>query len=126
MVDRSLEEELGRRFDGLQLAMLKNIICNSKGSPASRTYTNNIKELAPTLEFYSPKAYKYLRSIIPLLHPSLIRKWARNVSCESGFLGESFFMLETKGKPNGDKKDCCLVIDAMAICKQTQWEPANK
>ena len=52
LVNRSLEEELGRGFDGLQLAILKNVICNSKVSPTSRTYTNSIKEFALTLEFY--------------------------------------------------------------------------
>ena len=62
---------------------------------------------------------------MPLPHPSLIRKWARNVNCEPGFIGESFRILEEQAKINTEKKDCCLVLDAMTIRKQVQWEPAN-
>ena len=88
-------------------------------------FVANIKEFALTLDFYSPKAYRYIRSIIPLPHPSLIREWSRNINCEPGFLGESFVVLEREAKQNVDNKDCCLVLDAMAIRKQVQWEPAT-
>ena len=62
---------------------------------------------------------------MPLPNLSLVRKWACNVSCEPGFIGESFRILEEQAKSNEDMKDCCLVLDALAICKQVQWEPAN-
>ena len=47
------------------------------------------------------------------------------MNCEPGFIGESFKILEDQAKINEEKKDCCLVLDAMAIRKQIQWEPAN-
>ena len=47
------------------------------------------------------------------------------MNCEPGFIGESFTILEEQAKMNTEKKDCCLVLDAMAIRKQVQWEPAN-
>jgi hypothetical protein len=125
LIKRSLEEELHKRFDGLKLSLLKNIISNSRGSPSNRRCSNSTKEFALTLNFYSPKAFKYIHFIIPLSHPSLIRKWTRNANCQPGFLGESFAVLEIEAKQNGENKDCCVVLDAMAIRKQVQWEPAN-
>jgi hypothetical protein len=125
LINKSLEEELHKKFDGVKLAVLKNVLNNSKGSSRSRRYSSTIKEFALTLNFYSPKAYTYVRSIIPLPHPSLIRKWASNINCEPGFLGESFHILEEEAKLDVEKRDCCLVLDAMAIRKQVLWEPSN-
>ena len=125
LINQTEEELLHREFDGMKRSIFKNLLQNSNISPQSRRYTNSIKEFALTLSYYSPKAYAYVRSIMPLPHPSLIRKWARNVNCEPGFIGESFRILEEQAKVNTEKKDCCLVLDAMAIRKQVQWESAN-
>ena len=125
LISPTEEEQLHREFDGMKKSIFKNLLKNSNISSRSRRYENSIKEFALTLSYYSPKAYKYVRSIIPLPHPSLIQKWARNVNCEPGFIGESFKILEDQAKINEEKKDCCLVLDAMAIRKQIQWEPAN-
>ena len=125
LINRTEEERLHRKFDGMKRSIFKNFLQNSNISSQSRRYNNSIKEFALTLSYYSPKAYAYVRSIMPLPHPSLIRKWARNVNCEPGFIGESFRSLEEQAKIDKEKKDCCLVLDAMAIRKQVQWEPAN-
>ena len=125
LINQTEEELLHREFNGMKRSIFKNLLQNSNISPQSRRYTNSIKEFALTLSYYSPKAYAYVRSIMPLPHLSLIRKWARNVNCEPGFIGESFRILEEQAKTNTEKKDCCLVLDAMAIRKQVQWEPAN-
>ncbi len=48
------------------------------------------------------------------------------MDCEPGFLAEAFKSLETKVKNSPSKKDCCLMIDAMAIRKQTILDPKEK
>ena len=69
-----------------------------------------------TLHYYSPKAYEYIRSIVPLPNKSLIRKSSSKCACEPGFTKEAFASLST-----ANDKDYCLIIDAMAIRKQTIW-----
>lgn len=125
LIKHSEEKQLRQKFDGFRSSILQNIQHNSKGASRGRRYNNAIKEFALTLNYYSAKAYAYVRSIMPLPHPSLIRKWASNVNCEPGFLSESFRILEELVKSNEETKDCCLVLDAMAIRKQVLWESAN-
>ncbi|CAB4014005.1 THAP domain-containing 1-like [Paramuricea clavata] len=65
-------ESLQSTFENKHLQFLYNFK-NLKASPSGRRYSDEIKEFAVTLYFYSPKAYKYVRSIIPLPNQSLIR-----------------------------------------------------
>ena len=58
-----------------------------------------------TLHYYSPKAYEYVRTILPLPHESLIKKW-------------SFESLQQDIAKSPEKKDCFLIIDAMSTRKQ--------
>ena len=91
--------------------------------PCGRRYTDDIKEFALTLHYYSPKAYEYVRSILPLPNPSLIRKWSSSVNCEPGCLDEAFESLKVDVEEKPERKDCSLIIDAMSIRKQTILKP---
>ena len=88
-----------------------------------RRYSDAVKEFATTLNYYSAKAYQYVRSILPLPHPSLIRKWSSILECEPGFIKEAFESLEKNAMSCPEKKDCFLIIDAMSTRKQTLWDP---
>ena len=112
-------------FDNLQFSLFQNTKNNVTSAPSARRYDDQVKEFALTLYFYSAKAYKYVRSIIPLPHPSLLRKWLSSVNYEPGFSKEAFTALESKVSNEAIKRDCCLIIDAMSIRKQTVWEPKN-
>jgi hypothetical protein len=74
-------ELLSAKFDGVQLANFRDTKNNASCYPCGRRYVDVVKEFATTLNYYSPKAYEYVRSIIPLPHPSLIRKWSSVVEC---------------------------------------------
>lgn len=117
---------LHANFDTMQLALFKNVLKNSKRRSKGRRYSDEVKEFAVTLQYYSTKAYKYVRSILPLPHPSLIQKWSRSINCEPGFFTEAFETLQNECKSINEKRDCCLVIDAMAIRKQAIWNEAKK
>ena len=86
------------RFDALQLSIFKDTQNNVTRTLCGRRYSDMVKEFAVTLNFYSPKAYEYVRSIIPLLRPSLIRKWSSMLECEPGFIKESFEALKKESK----------------------------
>ena len=112
-------------FKGLNLQLFNNSMKNNQVHSCGRRYNDQIREFAVTVQFYSPKAYNYLRKIIPLPAPSLIKSLARSIKCSPGFIAEAFKILEEEVKDHSEKKDCCLVFDAMAIRKQTLWDPTK-
>ena len=122
IVKTEVADRLHASFDKLQLSIFHNAKNNTTISPCGRRYTDDIKEFALTLHYYSSKAYEYVRSIIPLPNPSLIRKWSSSVNCKPGFLQEAFQSLQSEVEEIPLKKDCCLIIDAMSIRKQTLWD----
>ena len=63
-------ELLSAKFDGVQLAIFRDTKNNASRVPRGRRYADVVKEFATTLGYYSPKAYEYVRSIIPLPQPS--------------------------------------------------------
>lgn len=122
VIKTEIADRLHKSFDKLQLSIFYNAKNNTMTSPCGRRYTDDIKEFSLTLYFYSPKAYEYVRSILPLPNPSLIRKWSSSVNCEPGFLDEAFESLKADVKEKPERKDCSLIIDAMSIRKQTLLE----
>ncbi len=121
VINSSEAEALHSEFDNIHLQFLHNFKDNHKASPSGRRYSDEIKEFAITLHYYSPKAYEYIRSIVPLPNKSLIRKWSATFACEPGFIEEAFNSLSTKITTTPSDKDSCLVIDGMSIRKQTLW-----
>ena len=67
-------ESLLSTFNDTQLGCLYNFRDNVKCPHSGRRFSDEIKEFALTLYFYSPKAYKYVRSIVPLPNPSFMKK----------------------------------------------------
>ena len=114
-------ESLMSTFENTHLEFLYNFKDNLKRSPSGRRYSDEIKEFALTLHYYSPKAYKYVRSIVPLPNPYLIKKWSASFKCEPGFIEDAFTSLSNEIAASPNSKDCGLVIDAMSIRKQTLW-----
>ena len=86
-------------------------------------YMPELKAFALTLQFYSTKAYNFVRKTfnLALLHPVQIRKWYTKVPAEPGFTEPAFKALEVKAK--GTKEVMCsLMIDEMAIRKDVSWD----
>ena len=123
VIKTEVADRLHKSFDKLQLSIFYNSKNNTMTPPCGRRYTDDIKEFSLTLHYYSPKAYEYVRSILPLPNPSLIRKWSSSVNCEPGFLDEAFESLKVDVEEKPERKDCSFIIDAMSIRKQTLLEP---
>lgn len=49
-----------------------------------RPYPESLKQFANamTVNFYSPKAYEYLRTVLPLPHKDTLRSWTKKVEVE--------------------------------------------
>lgn len=85
-------------------------------------YDTKLRTFAITLHFYSPKGYKYVRSVFNKALPcvSTIRKWYSSVNGKPGFSKEAFAALKVKAieaNTNGTEVLACLVFDEMAIRK---------
>ena len=115
-------EYMHAKFDDIQLSIFRDTKNNVSCDPRGRRYSDNVKEFATTLNYYSPKAYEYVRSVLPLPNPSLLRKWSSVLECEPGFIEATFQSLEREATASPEKKDCCLIIDAMSIRKQTLYD----
>ena len=80
-------EALRNNFGEMTREIFKNEAKNSS-KREGRRYTEQIKQFAVSLHFYSPKAYKFARKAFHLPSPSTIRSWATTVECEPGFLNQ--------------------------------------
>lgn len=90
-------------------------------------YDTKLRTFAITLHFYSPKAYKYVRSIFHNTLPavSTIRKWYSSINGKPGFSIEAFDALKAKAaeaNKNGTEILVCLAFDEMAIRRQEEFE----
>lgn len=92
---------------------------NNSVESTQKRYSGTVKEFALTLYFYSTKAYNFLRTKFHLPSSRTIRKWLASFNCKPGFLQEVFNFLKTEVEVNSHLKNCALIMDSMAIRKQS-------
>lgn len=114
-----LEKE--KHLEGNHVAIidsgLDELIKNEKTNrhrKTKRTYTVKVRTFAFTLFYYSPQAYRYLRTKFTLPNPRTIRRWLESVNCKPGFLTDILDSVAAKPAP----KLYSLVIDGMSIRKR--------
>ena len=124
MISSSCEQMLEKVISGVPLDMFKRITSNSgKGCK----YSPRIKSFAMTLQFYSSKAYEFVRKTfkLSLPHQSQVRKWYSKIPADPGFTNPAFQALKLKVKEAANKKQkvvCSLMLDEMAIHKHISWD----
>ena len=120
MMSEEAGNSIGNNFGHMSIELFKNQQKNAEKQAGSR-YSEEIKEFAISLQFYSPRAYKFVRKSSSLPHPSTLRAWSSNIEFEPGFLKNSLLYVESQVKEN--QQDCIIIIiDEVAIKKQLQWE----
>lgn len=115
--------------------MQRILDCLSFGK-SEKSYHEDIRSFCLTLHFYSPRAYRYVRSKFNNNLPSIstIRNWYSSLNASPGFTVESFENLKKKvtelneeaGDGGRKKLICCLLCDEMAIRRHIQFNPATK
>lgn len=98
---------------------------NGDNGISRETYPPALRSFALTLNFYSPKAYEYVREKLNYALPNLrtVRAWYSAIDGEAGFTEESFQALKFKVSESEKKNKvvyCSLTIDEMGIKKGTQ------
>ena len=69
--------------------MIQNQLKNQDRYPKGRRYSDEIKKFALTLNFYSPRAYEYIRGLFSLPQSNSLTEWTSSVECEPGILWTS-------------------------------------
>ena len=123
LLSEELSVTLNESFGHLTTTLIKNEAKNIDNATGSR-YTEEVKEFATTLHFYSPRAYRFVRKALHLPHPATIRSWYVNVSCEPGFLQTP--LEHVADKVSEGQGDCIILLDEMSIRKQIQWDRKNE
>lgn len=76
--------------------LIMNLANKNKGKTVKRKHSNELRKFALTLNFYSPKAYEFLRTefncVLP--HTRTLSKWYSHI--DPGFTQESLNILALK------------------------------
>ena len=59
-------------------------------------------------------------------HPSSIKAWAASVDCNPGYLMNVIKCIGSQVAKKPWMSDAVLIVDAMAIHKDTKWDPKTK
>lgn len=106
----------------------KNLITNfarkNAGLKVPKKYSMELRKFAITLNFYSPKAYRFVRdefnSVLPC--PRTLSKWYIHVNAEPGFTKEAIDTLSLVSKNSPSPIYCALLMDEIAIRKHIEWD----
>lgn len=93
-------------------------------SPKVQKYSPALRSFALTLNYYSPRAYEYVRKTFNtcLPHPRTLKKWYSKVGGDPGFTNESFTALKRKADSVNYEILATLVIDEMNIRRRIEWD----
>lgn len=110
---KGLEDTPLQLFERMQSTIVNGVVSREK-------YPEKLRCFALTLNFYSPKAYEYVRKEFKnaLPHPSVIRGWFNTVDAEPGFSEECFNSLQLHAQEYREKNKkfvCALMMDEMGI-----------
>lgn len=125
LITEASADNLEDQFSGITKEVFRNELRNKGRRSTGRRYSDEFKKFTLTVNFYSPKAYNFLRKIFYLPHQSSIRQWSSSVNCEPGFLSEVFADLKRQVSNDIDMSDCALLLDGMAIRKQIIYDQAK-
>lgn len=99
LVSDNVLDHLGKTFEGIPQLLMSRYLKNVQNETATReSYPAVLREFAATLQFYSCKAYEYVRKVFALALPnqSTIRKWYSNINCHPGYITSAFNALKIK------------------------------
>jgi hypothetical protein len=123
LINQGQLELLKLNFGENTYTLIENELKAADVDKHGHRYSDELKQFAVTLHFYSAQAYDFLRQYLHLPHPSTIRKWSASLNCQPGFLTEVIDHLKEMSSTDPFKKHCTLMLDAMALKKEVVYDP---
>jgi hypothetical protein len=108
--------------------IVKRLIKNRNSQKISHeAFSTEMKSFAVTLQFYSCKAYNFVRDTfgLSLPHENTVRRWFSSVDAEPGFTESSFETVKSKVEEERRKEKEVFVyvmFDEMAIRKKIKFD----
>ena len=120
LISSNCEAMLKQHFEGLPLALFTR----KRSTLKKEKYSKELKSFALTLQFYSSKAYGYVRKMfnLALPHPSTVRRWYTAVPAEPGFTELAFRPIKCAVEMSTQETVCALMLDEMAIRRHVAWD----
>ena len=122
LLSQESRSSLTTNFGHMTTELFRNEAKNN-GRSSGSNYSDEIKEFAISLRFYSPKAYKFVKQHLSLPRPATLRASSSNIECEPGFL--KLPQQQIADLVNDNQYDCIIILDEISIKKQTCWDPKN-
>lgn len=107
----------------------RTIIREIEKGKVNGKYSPELRAFALTVNFYSPKAYMYIRRVFrnKLPAPSTIRSRYSNTNGSPVFTQKAIDILKRKCEAASEKKLYgCLTMDEMAIRQQVEWNHSEQ
>ena len=123
MINQGQLELLKLNFGENTLTLIDNELKSSEKDKHGHRFSEQLKQFAVTLHFYSAQAYEFVRQYLHLPHPSTIRKWSASLNCQPGFLTEVIDHIKEMAAEESLKKHCMLMLDAMSLKKEVVYDP---
>ena len=97
LISLSCQDQLEQSLSGVPLHIMKRLTSNKRSGRGCK-YPAELKSFALTLQFYSAKAYEYVRKTfnLALPHQAQIRKWYSKVPAEPGFTETAFTAIKSR------------------------------
>jgi len=88
---------------------MKNYIKIANRKPQGYRYNSQIKQLALTIYFFGPIAYRFLKNILQLPTPRTLRRITQKIEIGTGLIDVLFNSMKLKFKNlKEDARDCVL------------------
>ncbi|KAH9631982.1 hypothetical protein HF086_016542 [Spodoptera exigua] len=118
------DKNLKRKYTEIQELTNRMIAKSTGGGPSKQKYSPALRSFALTLDYYSPKAYEYVRKTFDTCLPDrrTLRKWYQNMGGDPGFTAESIEALKIKVKSTKYPIIAALSLDEMAIRRRIEWD----
>ena len=116
-------EAIEASFSQEAASIIQRQLGRSQKKLSCNKYPEELRKFALTLQFYSGKAYSYVRKIFSnaLPHPQTLSKWYNCVDGEPGFSEQVFSSLRNMTAQKGMML-CSLMMDEVAIRKQIDYD----
>ena len=126
LISDQAQEALDDKYSGISHEIFQRLR-KQKKSGSGIKYTPELKSFALTLQFYSTKAYQFVRKMfrLALPHPNVISSWYSKIPAEPGFTEPAFKALSLKvEQAKKQKKEVLtsLMFDEMSIKKHVVFD----
>ena len=107
--------------------LLKRQVAKHNGNSGVTKYSPQLRSFALTLNFYSPRAYRFVRKSFDtcLPHPRTRERWLHCVDIKPGFTEPSFAAIKRRTDASaalGKPVFCALMMHEMSIRQHIEWD----